>query len=113
MSFSDLAGHRRVLELLARAAVRGSLPPSLIFAGPEGVGKRAAATALAQLFNCLDRQPESAEEEGAEAPGRARRGPRAGVPDARTLRVGVGRSGAGLVGPRERPSRGSGQSPDE
>ena len=52
MPFRDLAGHRRLLELTARAAVRGSLPPSLIFAGPDGVGKRRAAVALAQLFNC-------------------------------------------------------------
>ena len=54
MPFRDLAGHRRVLELTARAAVRGSLPPSLIFAGPEGVGKRRAAVALAQLYNCAN-----------------------------------------------------------
>ena len=32
---------------------RGTLPPSLIFAGPDGVGKRMAALALAQLMNCL------------------------------------------------------------
>ena len=37
---------------MARAARRGTLPPSLIFAGPEGVGKRRAAIALAQLLNC-------------------------------------------------------------
>jgi DNA polymerase III subunit delta' len=52
MPFRDLAGHRRLLELTARAAERGSLPPSLVFAGPEGVGKRRAAVALAQFFNC-------------------------------------------------------------
>jgi DNA polymerase-3 subunit delta' len=52
MPFRDLAGHRRLLDLLARATARGSLPPSLIFAGPEGVGKRRAAITLAQLFNC-------------------------------------------------------------
>jgi DNA polymerase-3 subunit delta' len=52
MPFRDIAGHRHVLELVARAAGRGSLPPSLIFAGPEGVGKRMAAVALAQLVNC-------------------------------------------------------------
>ena len=52
MTFGELAGHRRLLDLLARAAERGSLPPSLIFAGPDGVGKRGAAVALAQLFNC-------------------------------------------------------------
>lgn len=37
---------------MTTAAVRGTLPPSLIFAGPEGVGKRLAAIALAQLLNC-------------------------------------------------------------
>jgi DNA polymerase-3 subunit delta' len=52
MPFRDLAGHRRLLDLTARAAERGSLPPSLIFAGPDGVGKRRAAEALAQVFNC-------------------------------------------------------------
>jgi DNA polymerase-3 subunit delta' len=52
MPFRHLAGHRRLLQLTARAATRGSLPPSLIFAGPEGVGKRAAAVSLAQLLNC-------------------------------------------------------------
>ncbi len=43
MPFRDLVGHRHLLELVAGAAARESLPPSLIFAGPEGVGKRAAA----------------------------------------------------------------------
>jgi DNA polymerase-3 subunit delta' len=52
MPFRDIAGHRRLLELTARAAARGSLPPSLIFAGPDGVGKLRSAVALAQLFNC-------------------------------------------------------------
>jgi DNA polymerase-3 subunit delta' len=52
MPFRDLAGHDRLLELTARAALRGSLPPSLIFDGPDGVGKRHAAITLAQLVNC-------------------------------------------------------------
>jgi DNA polymerase III subunit delta' len=52
MPFRDISGHRRLLELVAGAAVRGSLAPSLLFAGPEGVGKRMAAVALAQLVNC-------------------------------------------------------------
>ena len=55
MPFRDLAGHRHLFELLARAAARGTLPPSLLFAGPDGVGKRAAAIALAQLLNCPER----------------------------------------------------------
>lgn len=52
MPFRTIAGHRHLLELLARAATRATLPPSLIFAGPDGVGKRATAVALAQLLNC-------------------------------------------------------------
>lgn len=52
MPFRDITGHARLLDLIGRAAVRGTLPPSLIFAGPDGVGKRLAAVALAQLLNC-------------------------------------------------------------
>ncbi len=52
MSFRGIAGHRPLLELLARAVARGTLPPSLIFAGPDGVGKRSTAVALAQALNC-------------------------------------------------------------
>ena len=42
------------MQLISRAVARASLPPSLLFAGPEGVGKRRAATALAQALNCAD-----------------------------------------------------------
>ena len=52
MPFRNISGHRHLLELLAGAAVRGSLAPSLMFVGPQGVGKRGAAVALAQLLNC-------------------------------------------------------------
>ncbi len=52
MPFRDIAGHRHLLDLIATAAARNTLPPSLIFSGPDGVGKRAAAIALAQLLNC-------------------------------------------------------------
>ena len=52
MPFRAIAGHRPLLELLSRATARATLPPSLIFAGPEGVGKRLTATALAQALNC-------------------------------------------------------------
>ena len=53
MPFRDVVGHRRLLSLLARSVVKETLPPSLIFAGPDGVGKRLCATALAQVVNCL------------------------------------------------------------
>jgi DNA polymerase-3 subunit delta' len=52
MSFRDVIGHRRIVELLARSASRDVLPPSLIFAGPESVGARSTATAVAQALNC-------------------------------------------------------------
>ena len=54
MSFRDIVGHRRLKRLLARAVHSGTLPPSLVFAGPEGVGKRQMAYALAQALNCLE-----------------------------------------------------------
>ena len=53
MPFRDITGHAHIHQLLARASARASLPPSLIFAGPEGVGKRMTAIALAQFLNCL------------------------------------------------------------
>jgi len=52
MPFSGIAGHRPVIDLLKRGVARQTLPPSLIFAGPDGVGKRLAAVALAQALNC-------------------------------------------------------------
>jgi DNA polymerase III subunit delta' len=53
MSFRDVVGHRRIVDLLSRAVSRDSLPPSLIFAGPGGVGKRKVAIAVAQALNCV------------------------------------------------------------
>jgi DNA polymerase-3 subunit delta' len=53
MPFRGLVGHRRLIGLLSRSLRGGSLPPSLIFAGPAGVGKRAVAQAAAEALNCL------------------------------------------------------------
>ena len=57
MPFRTLFGHRPTLALLSRAVAAGSLPPSLIFTGPDGVGKRAAALAVAQALNCPNPVP--------------------------------------------------------
>ena len=54
MPFRAISGHRRLFGLLGRALRTESLPQSLIFSGPEGVGKRLSALALAQAVNCLD-----------------------------------------------------------
>jgi DNA polymerase-3 subunit delta' len=52
MPLRDIIGHQKLVRLLARAIRGGTLPPSLIFAGPAGVGKRTVALAVAQAFNC-------------------------------------------------------------
>ena len=54
MILRDVIGHRRLTTLLARAIERESLPPTLLFVGPSGVGKWAVARATAQTVNCLD-----------------------------------------------------------
>ncbi len=54
MLLRDIIGHRRLTTLLARAIERESLPPTLLFVGPPGVGKWAVARAAAQAVNCLD-----------------------------------------------------------
>jgi DNA polymerase III subunit delta' len=73
MPFRDVIGHRRLVGLLARSVYHASLPPSLIFSGPAGVGKRLTATALAQTLNCLaprsSDQPPGAPSTEHEAPG--------------------------------------------
>lgn len=53
MPFRAIIGHWRLVALLSRAVVRGTLPPALLLAGPAGVGKRRVATALAEALNCL------------------------------------------------------------
>ena len=54
MSFQEIVGHRRLLSILARAIANDTLTPSLILSGPEGVGKRLTAIAIAQALNCAD-----------------------------------------------------------
>src|SRR3954463_13768007 len=52
MPFRDVVGHVRLIDLLSRSVVGGTLPPSLLFAGPAGVGKHLTALAVAQALNC-------------------------------------------------------------
>jgi DNA polymerase-3 subunit delta' len=54
MPFRDIQGHRRLIDLLARSIHRGTLPPSLMFAGTSTSGARSAAIAVAQALNCVN-----------------------------------------------------------
>ena len=59
-AFSTILGHHRVTSLLSRAIAQQTLPPSLLLAGPAGVGKRQVAIAVATTVNCL--QPRHSQE---------------------------------------------------
>jgi DNA polymerase-3 subunit delta' len=52
MPLASVIGHAPIVTLLRQAVARGRVPQTLLFAGPEGVGKQATAVALAQALNC-------------------------------------------------------------
>lgn len=62
MAFDSVVGHDRVRALLARSIRAGRLPPALLLAGPEGVGKRTLALAAARALVCQARSGDACEE---------------------------------------------------
>jgi len=56
MVFSSVLNQTGVKRILTRTADRKQLPNSYLFCGPEGVGKWAAALALAAYLNCSDKK---------------------------------------------------------
>jgi DNA polymerase-3 subunit delta' len=52
VKLADVRGHDRARAILARALERDRLPPALLFAGPDGVGKKLLALAVAQAALC-------------------------------------------------------------
>lgn len=58
MTFAEFAGNARVVEVLRRAVRQNRLPHALIFAGPDGVGKRTLALMLARMLNCHAQEAE-------------------------------------------------------
>ena len=53
MTFSRIIGHDRQKSILQRALSGGRLAHAYLFAGPEGVGKRLMALAVARALFCM------------------------------------------------------------
>jgi DNA polymerase-3 subunit delta' len=52
MKFSEIIGQETVINILKHEFINGRNYQSYLFTGPEGVGKKNTAIALAQLINC-------------------------------------------------------------
>jgi len=52
MTFSSIIGHEQQKEILRRALLNGRLAHAYLFEGPEGIGKRLMALALARALAC-------------------------------------------------------------
>jgi DNA polymerase III delta' subunit len=62
MAFQNITGNSRVKKILKLALRRQRVPNSLLFCGPEGVGKRTMALVLAKALNCLQKTDDACEE---------------------------------------------------
>lgn len=62
MAFDDILGNKRAKSILAKSLQRKRLPNSLLFFGPEGVGKGEAALVVAKALNCLNKNDDACEE---------------------------------------------------
>lgn len=54
MGFNDIIGQQKQLTILTSALANGRLHHAYLFVGPEGVGKRLVAVALAKGLHCSD-----------------------------------------------------------
>jgi DNA polymerase-3 subunit delta' len=53
-TFAAIHGHERVCDFLRAAVGNGRLAHALLFAGPDGIGKRAVALAFAAWIHCTE-----------------------------------------------------------
>jgi DNA polymerase-3 subunit delta' len=58
MRFADFVGNTQQIERLRSKLREGRFPHALIFAGPEGVGKRTCALMFAKALNCQEAGPD-------------------------------------------------------
>jgi len=61
MSFSDITGNARIKKILTKALQRDRIPNSLLFSGPQGVGKIETALVVAKALNCLNQTDDACE----------------------------------------------------
>ena len=54
MGFTEITGHSKQLAMLRAALANERLHHAYLFLGPEGIGKRTVATALAQAIHCSE-----------------------------------------------------------
>ena len=54
MALGEIIGHHRQLEMLRLALASGRLHHAYLFVGPEGIGKRTLAIALAMAVHCSE-----------------------------------------------------------
>ncbi len=57
--FASLRGHEGTIEHLRKAHTDGRLAHSLLFSGPDGIGKRSLALAFAAWVQCAERDTDS------------------------------------------------------
>ena len=59
MPLADVLGHERVKKLLGEALRRKRLPSSMLFVGPDGIGKRTLAIEVGRALVCERQQGEA------------------------------------------------------
>ncbi|MGB9694533.1 MAG: ATP-binding protein [Caldisericaceae bacterium] len=52
MSFKDIKGQEAAVNYLRRIVEKRTIPPTLIFSGPKGTGRKFAAITFAKALNC-------------------------------------------------------------
>lgn len=59
MSFQDIKGQDKAVQIIKNYLRSGSLQGVYLFAGPEGIGKKLTAQTLAKALNCLNKEDDS------------------------------------------------------
>jgi DNA polymerase III delta' subunit len=62
MAFKDIFGNPGVKKILSKALKHKKLPNSLLFSGPDGIGKKQTALVVAKALNCLKKTSDACEE---------------------------------------------------